>query len=252
MPPHPAGRGPEPIKVAHYDRIARQWETVTGHHGGPFKREVLNAFLLDLMPPFPGLRILELGAGNGYFAPWAVRKRGGEAPARWAITDVSARLVEIARRDHFLEGAEYLVLDAARAYPFESGSFDLVLATMLFNEMPTPRLARALTSVRRVLIDGGALLATFLHPRFVRDLDRRGKLRPPGRGDRLPTLPGPKGLRLPVVPRSEEEIEGLLSRSGFRFTGHDLAAGARVLHDRPGLRHAGGIPVALVFDARKP
>lgn len=74
-------------RTAYYDRIARQWHRVTGYHGGAFKRYVLNERILARIDGIDGLAILELGAGNGYFAPLLLRRFSGQQPTHLVISD---------------------------------------------------------------------------------------------------------------------------------------------------------------------
>ena len=64
-------------------------------------------------------------------------------------------------------------------------------------------------------------------------------------------MPGPEGLRLPIVERSVEDYEGFLRECGFTYESEDIFPSAEVLNKKPGLRKAGGVPVALLFNCRK-
>ena len=79
--------------------------------------------------------ILELGAGNGYFAPLMLRRFSGQIPERLLITDQSQKLLAIAQTQHRADHAEYLALDVQQPFPLDAGAFDLVLASMLLNEL---------------------------------------------------------------------------------------------------------------------
>jgi ubiquinone/menaquinone biosynthesis C-methylase UbiE len=234
--------------LAYYDRIADKWHAVTGFHGGAFKRYVLNDRLLERVGRVEGLRILELGAGNGYFMAWMLRRFSGQTPERVVVTDHCEALLELAERYFRVEGAEYCRLDVRSRFPFPDESFDLILATMVFNEMSTAGLKRALAQCGRVLADGGRLIATVTHPRFIDGLSQRRELRR-ARGGLL-TMPGSKGLRLPIFPRTVEQYERILSKAGFRGAREDLFATENVLREKPGLRRAGSVTVALVIDCR--
>jgi len=235
--------------VAYYDRIAGKWHAVTGFHGGAFKRYVLNDRLLERVGAVEGLRILELGAGNGYFLAWMLRRFSGQTPDRVVVTDYSQALLDLAQRYFRVEAAEYCVLDVRSRFPFPEESFDLILATMVFNETSTAALKRALAQCGRVLAHGGRLIATVTHPSFIGNLSQRGELRRTRRG--LLTMPGSEGLRLPIFPRTVEQYETILSKAGFRGAREDVFATNEVLREKPGLRHVGNVPVALVLDCRR-
>jgi SAM-dependent methyltransferase len=235
--------------MPYYDRIARKWHAVTGSRGGALKDAVLNDLVLSRLPDLAGLSVLELGAGNGYFLPLALRRSSGRGPARVVITDQSSALLRIARQAFRIPGAEYHPLDVRGPFPFEDKRFDLIVANMLFNEVPGAGFRNAARECYRVLASGGQLLATVLHPAFVESLARRELLRRvPGGGL---TMPGAAGLRLPVVRRTAEEYRQAFARCGFAIQAEDVSATPAVLDAKPGLREAGDVPLALLLECRK-
>ena len=186
--------------MTYYDRIAKNWHIATGYRGGSFKKHVLNDLLLQKMVSPAGQAILELGAGNGYFMRLALQRYSGQIPRRVVISDNSAKLLAIAESNLPIDGAEYLELDVRSHYPFADESFDLVLATMVFNELTDGGLRRALRRCHRVLQPDGLLLVTVTHPYFIASLQQRDLLETNKEG--LLTMPGANQLRLPIVPRS--------------------------------------------------
>ena len=234
--------------MAYYDRIAKSWHRATGYKGGSFKRYVLNDILIDKMAAVGGRSILELGAGNGYFMPLALERFSGQIPERIVITERSAKLLAIAQTQFPIEAAEYLQLDVRSPFPFEDASFDLILATMIFNEVSTGGLRRALFECRRVLRPAGLLLATITHPAFIDNVDRRKQLRKE-RGGVL-TMPGPGHIRLPIVPRRVGDYERLLAGSGFAWETNDVYMTEKVLREKAGLRDVGNKPLGLIFTCR--
>jgi ubiquinone/menaquinone biosynthesis C-methylase UbiE len=186
--------------IPYYDRIGKKWHAMTGARGGAFKEHVLNELVLSRIPSIADLAILELGAGNGYFMPLVLRRFSGQIASRIVITDHSRVLLKIAQRSFRVPEAEYQPVDVRAPFPFAKESFDLIVANMIFNEIPTPNLRRALSECQRVLSPGSRLLAAVIHPAFVKSLDRRGQLRP--LTSSVYTMPASQGLRLPVVRRS--------------------------------------------------
>lgn len=174
--------------MSYYDRIAKKWHEITGYRGGAFKRLVLNEFLLDRIPGISGQAVLELGAGNGYFMPMLMERFSGQPPKRVVITDISSRLLEITQRHFRIDGAEYRQLDIRREFPFGVREFDLILATMVFNEVSDSSLKKALRECRRVLSEAGVLLFTVTHPQFVESLRKREQTKRDRNG--LLTMPG--------------------------------------------------------------
>jgi ubiquinone/menaquinone biosynthesis C-methylase UbiE len=234
--------------MAYYDKIARKWHEVTGFHGGALKKYVLNDVLMAKIGDVGGRAVLELGAGNGYFLPLLLRRYSGHGPARVVVTDASASLLDLAQRHFAVPGAEYLAMDIQRRFPLEDAAFDLVLATMVFNEVRTPGLRQALRECRRVLRPGGKLLATVTHPEFVESLARREELRTTPHGT---TMPGAEGLQLPVVARSIAQYETLFAAARFAVEHEPVFPTEKVINEKPGLRLSGRLPLALVFAATR-
>ena len=221
---------------------------MTGHSGGPLKRYVLNERLLARIESVGGLTILELGAGNGYFLPLLMRRFSGQTPDRLLITDQSQALLDIAQTTFRIDGAEYARLDVQQPFPLEDASVDLLLAIMLFNELPTGMLTAALAECRRILRADGQLLAAVPHPAFVQALAKKGALTDFGRG--LFAMPGADGLKLPVSRRPVEAYTLLLTCAGFRVALEDVYADEKTRHEKSGLSVGRNTPLALICDCR--
>jgi len=232
--------------MAFYDRIARQWHAQTGLSGGALKRFVLNDVLIRAIGRINDRSILELGAGNGYFLRLLLRRYSGQRPARVVVTDQSEAQLEIAQKSCRVKRAEYTKLDVRGRFPFQEASFDLIIATMVFNEIGGRSLKSCITECRRVVRSDGRLLATVVHPDFVANLDKRGQLRRQRRG--LTTMPGGSGLRLPIQMTRRNTYERCLHDGGFDFVAESVYATEDVLNAKPALRKIGSVPLALVFD----
>jgi SAM-dependent methyltransferase len=181
-------------------------------------------------------------AGNGYFAPLLLRRFSGQIPARLVISDQSRAQLDIAQSALGVDGAEYLPLDVQEAFRLAYGGCDLILAIMLFNELPTGRPQFALRECRRVLAANGRLIAAVPHPAFVRALAKKGVLTDFGRG--LFAMPSAEGLRLPVSRRPlEAYIEALSSLRGYSRAKAAARPDQRLM---PMLISLGGTPVAGV------
>jgi SAM-dependent methyltransferase len=235
-------------RVAFYDRIANQWDRVTGYHGGALKRYALNDRLLGKIAGVAGKTILELGAGNGYFAPLMLRRFSGQAPERLLITDQSQRLLAIAQAHHRADHAEYLALDVQQPFSLDDGAFDLVLASMLMNELTTSSLEHALQECARVLRPDGRLLAAVPHPAFIHALAKKGALTDFGRG--LFAMPSAEGIRLPVSRRPVQAYQDALEAAGFTVETEDIFPDERTLREKPGLKVSHDTPLALLLDCR--
>jgi SAM-dependent methyltransferase len=237
------------LQMAYYDGIAKRWHEATGYKGGAFKELVLNNVLLEKLPAIRNRFILELGAGNGYFLPLVLRRFSGQVPSGIIITDKSERLLEIAKRHFRIPAAEYQCRDVCKPLPFVNGSFDVIIASMVFNEVSSHCFKNALKECYRVLKNDGSFLISVIHPDFVTSLQRRELLKPTRDG--MLTMPGSGSLRLPVVIRSLENYRTCLNEAGFQFEGTEVASSKEVLNLKAGLRNAEEIPIALVYKCTK-
>lgn len=235
--------------MAYYDGIAKKWHRITGYKGGALKELILNDQILRKIPGIDGKAILELGAGSGYFMPLMSNRFSGQSPSRIVITDLSNDLLAIARRHFMIDGAEYQNLDVRAEYPYPPNTFHLILATMVFNEVTSGGLQRALRECHRVLSNEGQLIISVAHPAFVESLSRRGQLKKTSGG--FLTMPSVDGVRLPVVRRSVQVYEKCLNRCGFEYESEDVRPSRDLLNKKPGLRKAGNVPIALLFNCSK-
>ena len=198
----------------------------------------------------PGKAILELGPGNGYFAPLLLRRFSGQLPGRLVITDQSQALLSIAESFFPIDGAEYVAVDVQDPFPFPDGSFDLVVANMLFNELTSSGFEHALSECARILAADGLLLATVLHPDLVHALAKKGALADFGRG--LFAMPSTEGLRLPASRRSVATYRAVMEECGFAVVMQDLHPDERTLREKPGLKVSARTPLALLFQCSRP
>jgi SAM-dependent methyltransferase len=250
VPACTAGRDSPIARIAYYDRIAHQWSRATGHHGGALKRYALNDRILARIPAIADRDILELGAGNGYFATLLRRRFSGQTPHSLILSDQSQALLDIAQGEFRVADADYQRIDVQEPLPFADASVDLILATMLLNELPTTYARLALTECARILCVGGQLLAAVPHPAFVHALAKKGALTDFGRG--LFAMPSAEGLRLPVARRTVEAYDALFVEARLTVAREDILADEKIRHEKPGLSVGRDVPLALLFDARKP
>lgn len=113
--------------------------------------------LLDVLAPAPGERILDLGAGTGYYAldvARAVAAPGGELEAFDLQPEMLADLAARARAAG-LQNVGTTTGDAT-ALPYPDASFDAAYLVTVLGEIPDQD--RALREVRRVLRPGGRLV----------------------------------------------------------------------------------------------
>jgi SAM-dependent methyltransferase len=162
------------------DRVRDAWQR-DGHE--PFLRALEPAadVLAELAGTGPGMRVLDVGAGDGNLA-LAVARRGATAEA----CDIAPAMVERGRSR--CEGREiaWRVADV-QELPYSDGEFDAVLST--FGAGEAPRAERVASELVRVARPGAVVALTAWVPRGL-----------PGRLDELvePLAPLPDGVQPPA------------------------------------------------------
>ena len=97
----------------------------------------------------PGLRVLELGFGNGAFARWVI-----DSGWKYLGTEADAELVHRARRS----GIAALSAREARGNFAGHGPFDVIVAWDVLEHLPIDELPEVLAECRAVMAPGGAML----------------------------------------------------------------------------------------------
>lgn len=124
--------------------------------GSRFREETLRHAALA-----PGERLLDVGCGTGVLTRLAAAR---VEPSGQAVgIDPAPRMVGLARKNAVGGQAEFK-LAAIERLPFESASFDVVVASLMLHHLPPDLKRDGLREVYRVLKPGGRLL--------VVDLDR--------------------------------------------------------------------------------
>ena len=109
-----------------------------------------------LRPVVKAKTVLELATGTGLIAKYIVN-----AAAHIEAADVSAEMIAEAKRDNRSAKLHFSVQDMFRL-PYADKSFDVVIVSNALHIVPQPE--KALQEIRRVLKDGGLLIApTFTH-----------------------------------------------------------------------------------------
>ena len=102
----------------------------------------------------PGMRVLEVGCGPGYFSPALARATG---PAGLTLFDAQPGMLDLARAR--LRGAGFpgvaAVAGLAEALPFPDAAFDRLVMVTVLGEVPEPALG--VQEAARVLKPGGRL-----------------------------------------------------------------------------------------------
>ena len=144
-----------------WDPLADWYDGWVGEHGSEHHRRLAIPAVLDLLAVQPDEHILDIGAGSGVLARSIVA--GG---ARYVGVDVSARLLNHARRHHRCYG-RFIQADAtclAECRELERASFDGAVLLLSIQDMEP--LDAVLRSAAWALRPGGRLVILMTHPCF--------------------------------------------------------------------------------------
>jgi ubiquinone/menaquinone biosynthesis C-methylase UbiE len=152
----------EAAVAAAWNRNAEPW-TRDVRAGFDLYRELytLPAFL-EFMPPVAGMRVIDLGCGEG-----SNTRRFSKLGGMMIGIDLSEELIRQARQMEQEEsfGIRYEVASFGDLSAFDEEQFDSAISTMAL--MDGPDLPAALRAAHRVLRKGATLSFSVLHPCFV-------------------------------------------------------------------------------------
>jgi toxoflavin synthase len=120
--------------------------------------------ILSMCEPIQGLRILDLGCGEGYCSRELSRR--GASSVRGI--DLSQKMIEAACAQEAKDclGLHYETGCATDLSQFSDGEFDLVVAVFLFNYLNIAQMHQCMTEVRCTLRSGGRFIFSVPHPAF--------------------------------------------------------------------------------------
>jgi ubiquinone/menaquinone biosynthesis C-methylase UbiE len=131
-------------------------------------------WVFDHIPQTPHQRLLEVGAGPGFF--W--QENLDRLPATWKITvsDFSPGMVQEAQANlaHVSQQFQFSQVDVQNI-PFADASFDGVIANNMLYHVPD--ISRALSEVRRVLKPEGKFYATTVSDASFREMGDTSELK---------------------------------------------------------------------------
>ncbi len=120
--------------------------------------------ILDLCEPIQGLRILDLGCGEGYCSR-ALHQRGAQF-----ITgiDLSEEMIAAAQAQERIDqfGIQFQSGCATNLSTLQSQTFDLVVAVFLFNYLTIEQTFQCMTEVYRLLKPSARFIFSIPHPAF--------------------------------------------------------------------------------------
>jgi ubiquinone/menaquinone biosynthesis C-methylase UbiE len=131
----------------------------------------------------PGMRVLEIGPGSGFYTQPLV---AGHRDTEFVCLDLQPAMLHTVRR-RLGTRAPHLVCGSASALPFRGGSFDRVFLVSVLGEVPDR--AGVLRECARLLSDDGTLLVgeAIVDPDYIRPsvLVREASDAGLGAGDRV-------------------------------------------------------------------
>jgi len=144
-----------------WDEIAAWRDLRLGEEGDLWHRALIDPTLLEVIGPVRGLRVLDLGCGNGYLA-----RRFARAGAKVVGVDASAPTLAFARGRERADplGIRFEERDASRLEGLPDGAFDLVVANMSLMDIRDA--AGAVREAARILRPAGRLVFSINHPCF--------------------------------------------------------------------------------------
>ncbi len=144
-----------------WDDLADWYNGWVGKGGSKYHRRLAIPTLLKLLKPQENEQILDVGAGQGVLAPDIFA-----AGAAYTGVDVSARLLEFARKNHRGKG-KFIKCDAAKLHlssELTVGSFDAAIFLLSIQDMNP--LVQILTSAEKMLKPTARIVMLMTHPAF--------------------------------------------------------------------------------------
>ncbi len=149
-----------------WDALAAWRDYRMGERGDLWHRAIIDPSFLSVVGRVRGLRILDLGCGNGYLTRrWA--REGASQSVGLDLSEASLRLAR-KREARRPSGARFVRGDSADLASFDEGTFDLVAANMSLMDIEDAE--GTIREVGRVLAETGRFVFSISHPCFDIDL----------------------------------------------------------------------------------
>jgi SAM-dependent methyltransferase len=148
-------------KLLGWGEIAEWYDEKQGDTGDLWHRSLIDPALIARIGTVAGLKLLDLGCGNGYLA-----RRFASQGAAVTGVDSSREMIARARarEKKVPRGITYLIGEAAHLARLPTGGFDVVYSNMALMDMANAE--GVLRQAERVLRDPGRFVASLSHPCF--------------------------------------------------------------------------------------
>lgn len=113
-----------------------------------------------LLPDLRDKRVVDLGCGFGWFARWAME----QGAARVVGIDLSANMIERARRDTTDERVDYRIADL-ETLDLQAAAYDFAYSSLAFHYVED--FGRLVRMVHQALVPGGRFVFTVEHPIYM-------------------------------------------------------------------------------------
>lgn len=202
------------LVTAGYDALAEQAETDLGRDASPwgdshFQQHYSWPATRSVLPELTDDRVLLAGCGRGDHVGWFL-----ENGATVTGVDVSSTAIRHAR-ERFGDEATFYRADLTEPLDFvDDDTFDLVVSNLAFGHIEewTP----VLEELHRILVPGGHLVVTTIHPRYIRsDTDIESYYTPRRVMNEWP------GVEIPTYYRPMNAVITPFITAGFRFETFD-------------------------------
>lgn len=140
-----------------WDSVANEYEGSFISRDGSYHATLILPNLMRIVAPAPGMKVLEVGCGDGYFAD-AFEKAGADVEG----SDVAAPMILQAKERN--ARVRWYVASADHLSFAKNGLYDKVVVVLALQNIEN--LNGAIAEASRVLAEGGELVVVLNHPAF--------------------------------------------------------------------------------------